>query len=148
MQIGLTHFRPDTRFGDISNSEDPAQMPQSAANSFSISVNWLSINSHFCLWHVYVMSVLSFSCPCDECQGALCFTPVRLSVFRTKRSLYDQLLLQFFKQLIWNLTQMFQALWRCASPFLKRKKSFLSQLQHFWTLKFYSFWLIHYREFV
>ena len=46
-----------------------------------------------------------FLCPCDECQGALCFTPVHLLVclsITLIKSLYNQRLLQFLS--IWSKT--------------------------------------------
>ena len=33
------------------------------------------------------------------------------------------------------------------APLSKRKKIFLTKLQHFWTLKFYSVWLKHFGKF-
>ena len=52
-----------------------------------------------------------------------------------------------FKQSVWNFAQMFQAYWRCAPSFLKRKNHFWQNCGIFGLWNF-SLWLKRYGKFV
>ena len=81
----------------------------------------------------------------DKITAFLDFEILKFLQIETLESLYNQLLLQFLSSQSKTVHKCFRHIEDVHFSFLKRQNLFFgSKLQHFWTLKFYSFLIKHY----
>ena len=92
------------------------------------------------------VSVTHFLCPRDECRGIMFYPCPSVCLSHLKKVFIINS--YGFKTIDLKLCTSVPGILKMCTSLFEAKKIFLSKLQCFWTLKLYSFWLIHYREFV